>query len=514
MMIHENDEKIKAGEDMSLLDLTAVELGQKIKTGEIKVVDVINCVYNRIEQVEKDINSFITICDKNDILKKAEKIQKKIDAGELTSPLAGVPIAVKDNICTENIRTTCGSKMLENFIPQYSAEVIERLEKAGVIIIGKTNMDEFGMGSTTETSHWGATKNPIDNKYVPGGSSGGSCAAVRIGECFGALGTDTGGSIRQPSSYCGVVGLKPTYGLVSRYGLVAYGSSLEQIGPIGKDVADCVAMLEIIAGHDDKDSTSANVMEKNVFKHEGSVEEKTDINKYNFSSALVDDVQGLKVGIPKSYFNEDVDKEIKHSVLKAIDALKDRGAIVEEFDLELMEYAVPAYYVIASAEASSNLARYDGVKYGYRSSDYCGLHDMYKKTRTEAFGDEVKRRIMLGSFVLSEGYYDDYYLKALRTKNLIKQEFDKAFEKYDVIISPVTPNITPKLGGSLNEPIKMYLSDMFTISVNLCGNPAISIPCGESKEGLPIGMQIIGDCFKEYNVIRVAYTYERMKNSK
>lgn len=512
---------------MDLSGLTAVELGRKIKSGEVKVIDAVNFVYDRIEQVEDEVNSFITVCDKNEMIMQAMKVQEKIDSKELTSKLAGVPIAVKDNICTKNIKTTCGSKMLANFIPQYSAEVIDKLKEAGAIIIGKTNMDEFGMGSTTETSFSGATKNPRNKEYVPGGSSGGSCAALTSGECFGALGSDTGGSIRQPSSYCGVVGLKPTYGMVSRYGLVAYASSLEQIGPIGKDVTDCAALLEIIAGYDKKDSTSIDVekiwikqfnkavcSEKNIndllIDADFNAEDSTMSHRtYDFTSALIDDVKGLRIGIPRNYFNDNVDVKIRDSVLKAINILKGKGATVEEFELEMMEYAVPAYYVIASAEASSNLARFDGVKYGYRAEEYEGLHNMYKKSRTGGFGEEVKRRIMLGSFVLSQGYYDAYYLKALKTKNLIKQEFDKAFKKYDVIIGPVAPTTAPKLNYSLKNPINMYMSDIFTVSVNLTGLPAISVPCGEDENGLPIGMQIIGDFFKEEDIIRVAYTYEQ-----
>ncbi len=508
---------------MDLSGLTAVELGEKIKSGEVKVIDAVDFVYDRIKKEEMDVNSFITICDKNEVIEQAMNVQKKIDSKELTSKLAGVPIAIKDNICTENIKTTCGSKMLADFVPQYSADVIERLKKSGAIIIGKTNMDEFGMGSTTETSYWGATRNPRNKAHVPGGSSGGSCAALVTGECFGALGTDTGGSIRQPSSYCGVVGLKSTYGMVSRYGLVAYASSLEQIGPIGKDVADCAAMLEIIAGYDEKDSTSINLNKtaENLFEDEERTKnnsnnfnndidiDDTNHNAYNFTSALINDIKGLKIGIPRNYFNNKVDVQVRDSVLKAIDVLKKKGAIVEEFDLEMAEYAVPSYYVIASAQASSNLARFDGVKYGYRAKEYEGLHDMYKKSRTKGFGEEVKRRIMLGSFVLSQGYYDAYYLKAIKIKNLIKDEFDKVFKKYDVIIGPVSPTTAPKLNESLKEPIKMYMSDVFTVSVNLVGLPAISIPCGVDNNGLPIGMQIIGDSFKEKDIIRVAYTYEQ-----
>lgn len=480
---------------MNLMSLTAVELGKKIKSGEVRVVDAVNVAFDQIEAVEKDINSYVTVYKKEEVLEKAEHIQKLIDEGQITGPLAGVPVAIKDNMCTRDKLTTCSSKILGNFYPTYSAEAVINLEKAGAVIIGKTNMDEFAMGSTTETSFYGPTKNPWNKEHVPGGSSGGSCAAVAAEECSYALGSDTGGSIRQPSSFCGVTGIKPTYGTVSRYGLIAYGSSLDQIGPVAKDVTDCATILETIASYDSKDSTSV----------------KRD--DYNFTEALVEDVKGLKIGIPKDYFGEGLEPEVKEAILKAVDVLKDKGAIVEEFDLSLVEYAIPAYYVIASAEASSNLSRFDGVKYGYRTEEYNGLHNMYKKTRSEGFGEEVKRRIMLGSFVLSSGYYDAYYLKALRTKALIKKAFDEAFAKYDVIIGPAAPTTAPKLGDSLSDPIKMYLGDIYTISVNLAGLPGISVPCGQDSNGLPIGMQIIGDCFKEKNIIRAAYTFEQAKNS-
>lgn len=477
------------------MSLTAVELGKKIKSGEVRVVDAVNAAFDQIEAVEKDINSYVTVYKKEEVLEKAEHIQKLIDEGQLTGPLVGVPVAIKDNMCTRDKLTTCSSKILGNFYPTYSAEAVINLEKAGAVIIGKTNMDEFAMGSTTETSFYGPTKNPWNKGHVPGGSSGGSCAAVAAEECSYALGSDTGGSIRQPSSFCGVTGIKPTYGTVSRYGLIAYGSSLDQIGPVAKDVTDCATILETIASYDSKDSTSV----------------KRD--DYNFTEALVEDVKGLKIGIPKDYFGEGLEPEVKEAILKTVDVLKDKGAIVEEFDLSLVEYAIPAYYVIASAEASSNLSRFDGVKYGYRTEEYNGLHNMYKKTRSEGFGEEVKRRIMLGSFVLSSGYYDAYYLKALRTKALIKKAFDEAFAKYDVIIGPAAPTTAPKLGDSLSDPIKMYLGDIYTISVNLAGLPGISVPCGQDSNGLPIGMQIIGDCFKEKNIIRAAYTFEQAKNS-
>jgi aspartyl-tRNA(Asn)/glutamyl-tRNA(Gln) amidotransferase subunit A len=396
-------------------------------------------------------------------------------------------------MCTKGLLTTCSSKILYNFKPTYTAEAVLNLEKAGAVILGKTNMDEFAMGSTTETSYYGATKNPWNTEHVPGGSSGGSCAAVAAEECAYALGSDTGGSIRQPSSFCGVTGLKPTYGTVSRYGLIAYGSSLDQIGPVAKDVTDCATILETIASHDPKDSTSV--------KRED----------YDFTSALKDDVKGMKIGIPRDYFGEGLDEEVKNAVLSAAKALEEKGAIVEEFDLSLVEYAIPAYYVIASAEASSNLARFEGVKYGYRTEEYQGLHNMYKKTRSEGFGAEVKRRIMLGSFVLSSGYYDAYYLKALRTKALIKQAFDKAFKTYDVILGPAAPTTAPKLGESLSDPIKMYLGDIYTISVNLAGLPGMSVPCGVDSKGLPIGAQFIGDCFQEKKLIRAGYAFEQTR---
>ena len=477
---------------MGLLDLTAVELAGQIKSGKTTAVEAMEAVIANIDSKEEELNCYVTF-DREAALSAAKEAQKKIEAGELTGPLAGVPIAIKDNMCTEGVLTTCSSKILGNFIPQFSSEAVKRIEEAGAVVIGKTNMDEFAMGSTTETSAYGPTKNPWNTEHVPGGSSGGSAAAVAANECFCALGSDTGGSIRQPASYCGVVGMKPTYGTVSRYGLIAYGSSLDQIGPLCKDVTDCATIMEVIASHDKKDSTSV---------------ERKDTD---FTSALVDDVAGMRIGIPRDYFGEGLDPEVKDSILEAAKVLEEKGAIVEEFDLSLVEYAIPAYYIIASAEASSNLARFDGVKYGYRTEEYNGLHNMYKKTRSEGFGPEVKRRIMLGSFVLSSGYYDAYYIKALKTKALIKKAFDRAFEKYDVILGPAAPTTAPKLGNSLSDPIKMYLGDIYTISVNLAGLPGISVPCGVDSKGLPIGMQLIGDCFKENNIIRAAYAYEQTR---
>ena len=480
---------------MDLMSMTAVELGKKIAAKEVTVVEATKAALDRIKALEQDVNAFVTV-DEAGALAQAEDVQKKIDAGELTGPLAGVPVAIKDNMCINGMLTTCSSKILSNFKPTYTAEAVVQLMNAGAVIIGKTNMDEFAMGSTTETSYYGETKNPWDLTKVPGGSSGGSAAAVAAEEVPYALGSDTGGSIRQPAAFCGVTGIKPTYGRVSRYGLIAYGSSLDQIGPLAKDVTDCATVLEIISTHDKKDSTSVD-------------REDTD-----FTSALVDDVKGMKIGIPRDYFGDGIDSDVKEQVLSAAKTLEEKGAIVEEFDLSLVEYAIPAYYIIASAEASSNLERFDGVKYGYRTDTFTDLHNMYKKTRSEGFGAEVKRRIMLGSFVLSSGYYDAYYIKALRTKALIKQAFDKAFEKYDVILGPVAPTTALKMGESLSDPLKMYLGDIYTVSVNLAGLPGISIPCGYDKDGMPVGLQLLGKAFDEKSIIRAAYTFEQTKSYK
>lgn len=479
---------------MSILSMTAVELAAAIKKREVTVKEAVEAVLDNIEKKEDTYHCYVTI-DREGALKQAEEIQKKINDGTLSGPLVGVPVAIKDNMCTEGLLTTCSSKILYNFVPTFTSEAVLNLQKAGAVILGKTNMDEFAMGSTTETSAYGVTRNPWNPEHVPGGSSGGSAAAVAAEECFYALGSDTGGSIRQPASFCGVVGLKPTYGTVSRYGLIAYGSSLDQIGPLCKDVTDCATILEAIASHDSKDSTSVERLDT------------------DFTSALVEDVKGMKIGIPRDYFGEGLNPEVKEAVLRAAEVLKEKGAIVEEFDLSLVEYAIPTYYTIAAAEASSNLERFDGIKYGYRTEEYQGLHNMYKKSRSEGFGAEVKRRIMLGSFVLSSGYYDAYYLKALRVKALIKKAFDEAFAKYDVILGPVAPTTAPKIGESLSDPIQMYLGDIYTISINLAGLPGLSIPCGRDSKGLPIGMQLIGDCFKEKNLIRAAYTYEKARGA-
>lgn len=478
------------------MSLTAVTLGKKIKAGEVSVAEAAKACMDSIERYDSEYNCFVTVADREGVMKQAEEIQKKIDNGELTGPLAGVPVAIKDNMCLNGMLTTCSSKILSNFVPTYTSEAVEKLIEAGMVIVGKTNMDEFAMGSTTETSYYGETKNPWDKNKVPGGSSGGSAAAVAAEEVVCALGSDTGGSIRQPASFCGVTGIKPTYGRVSRYGLIAYGSSLDQIGPLAKDVTDCAALLEIISKYDRKDSTSVN----------------RDDN--DFTGALVDDVKGIKIGLPRDYFSEGLDPDIKDAVYAAAKKLEEKGAIVEEFDLGMVEYTIPTYYIIAAAEASSNLERFDGVKYGYRTDSYTDLHNMYKKSRSEGFGPEVKRRIMLGSFVLSSGYYDAYYVKALKAKALIKQAYDKAFEKYDIILGPVAPTTALKMGESLSDPIKMYLGDVYTVPVNLAGLPGISLPCGYDRDGMPIGLQMVSDAFNEKTIIRAAYAYEQTREYK
>ena len=475
---------------MDLGKLTALQLAEKIKQHQISVLDGVKYVFDQIEAKEDKVHAYLDTY-KKEAYARAKEVQKGIEDGTYTGPLAGVPVAIKDNICIKGKTTTCASKILEDFVPQYNAEVIDRLEQAGLVIIGKTNMDEFAMGSTTETSAYGVTRNPWDLEHVPGGSSGGSCAAVAAGETYLALGSDTGGSIRQPSSYCGVTGIKPTYGTVSRYGLVAYASSLDQIGPVGKDVADCAALLEIIAGHDAKDSTSMK---------------REDLD---FSASMTDKIVGMKFGVPKEYLSEGLNPEVKEAFMNTLRGLTEMGAVVEFFSMKTTEYMIPAYYIIASAEASSNLERFDGVKYGFRAKEYEGLHDMYKKTRTEGFGEEVKRRIMLGSFVLSSGYYDAYYKKGLQVRRLIKNSFADAFEKYDMILSPVAPTVAYKIGENSSDPLKMYLGDIYTVSVNLAGLPGVTVPCGFGANGMPVGMQLIGDTFTEDKLVKVAYAFQK-----
>ncbi|MCI6432755.1 MAG: Asp-tRNA(Asn)/Glu-tRNA(Gln) amidotransferase subunit GatA [Lachnospiraceae bacterium] len=477
---------------MEMLQLTARELSRKIRDGEISVKETVDMYREQMEKMEPQIHAFLSV-DEDRLAGRIQEVEEGIKSGRYSGPLAGVPVAVKDNICTRGQKTTCASKILENFVPAFDAEAVKRLEDAGMIVLGKTNMDEFAMGSTTETSAFGVTKNPWNIEHVPGGSSGGSCAAVAAGEAVLALGSDTGGSIRQPAAYCGVTGLKPTYGRVSRYGLIAYASSLDQIGPVGRNVKDCAALFEVIAGHDAKDSTSA---QKDV---------------ESWKSMTEGGLKGKKIGIPKEYFAEGTNEEVKKALTDAIELMAENGAEVEYFSLEMVDYVIPAYYIIACAEASSNLERFDGVKYGYRNRESTELHEMYKKSRAEGFGEEVKRRILLGSFVLSAGYYDAYYLKALKAKALIKKEFDQAFEKYDCILAPASPTTAPKIGTSLCDPLQMYLSDIYTVAVNLAGLPAVSLPCGKDSQGLPVGMQIIGDCFQEKKILQTAAAYEALR---
>ena len=477
---------------MDICSLTAHEIREKYDKKELTVVDVTKAYLDQIKKEDSKINAIITICEE-EALKQAIEVQTLFDKGEKLGKMAGIPIIIKDNICTKGIKTTCASKMLENFVSPYDATVIEKLKKEHAIIIAKANMDEFAMGGSTENSAFFKTKNPVNLNKVPGGSSGGSAAAVSSNMAPVALGSDTGGSIRQPASFCGIVGMKPTYSLVSRYGLVAFASSLDQIGPMTKDVEDNAMLLTYIAGHDEHDTTSANKEIK------------------DYTKALVNDVKGLKIGVPKEFIGEGVNEEVKESVLKAIDVLKEKGAIVEECSMPTAEYALPAYYIIACAEASSNLGRFDGIRYGYRTKNFENVHDIFANSRTEGFGPEVKRRILLGTYVLSSGYYDAYYKKAQKVRTIIKQEFDKAFEKYDVLITPTAPTTAFDIGSKINNPLEMYLSDLLTVSINIAGVPAISIPCGEDSEGLPIGMQVIGKHFDEETIYKVAYTYEQSK---
>lgn len=476
---------------MNITELTALELGKKIKNGEISVLEATTAYLDAIEAKNGDINAYITVA-REEALKRADEIQKQIDAGELDSPLAGVPVALKDNISTKGLKTTCASKMLYNYVPPFSATAVDKLNAVGAVIIGKLNMDEFAMGNTNETSFYGAVKNPWDLKKVSGGSSGGVAASVSADMAPYAIGSDTGGSIRQPASYCGVTGMKPTYGAVSRYGVVAYASSLDQLGPIAKDAADCAAILDVMCGADELDGTSLKV------EHP------------NYLDGLTDNVEGLKIGIPRQCFGDGLNEDIKKSVLAVAETLKEKGAIVEEFDLDIIDYVVPTYYIIASAEASSNLSRFDGIKYGFRTENFDDLTDLYKSTRSEGFCEEVKRRILLGTFVLSTGYYDAYYNKALQVKALIKKAFDEAYEKYDIVLLPTAPNTASKLGENLDDPLKMYLSDIYTVSANLIGLPAISVPCGFDKDGMPIGAQFIAAPLKDSVVLNTAYAYQTL----
>lgn len=475
---------------VELHSLTAHELSAMLREGKISAVELTQAMLQRIEKVEPAVQSYISVLGET-ALHKAAEVQKKLDKGEAVSGLAGIPMGIKDNICTQGIKTTCASKMLHNFEPPYDATVSKKLGQADAVLLGKLNLDEFAMGGSTENSWFQRTRNPWDTERVPGGSSGGSAAAVAAGEAIFALGSDTGGSIRQPAAFCGTVGMKPTYGAVSRFGLVAFASSLDQIGPLTRDVTDCAIVLNAIAGHDPMDSTSAKV------------------DYPDYTQSLINDVKGLKIGVPKEYLAEGVNEEVKAAILKSLDTLQALGAEWEETSMPLTEYAIPAYYLISSAEASSNLARYDGVKYGYRAEKFTDLLDLYKQTRSEGFGKEVKRRIMLGTYALSSGYYDAYYKKALKVRTLIRQDFDRAFEKYDVLLGPTTPTTAYKLGEKVNNPLEMYLGDIYTVSVNIAGLPALVVPCGFDSLGLPIGMQLIGKPFDEGTLLRTGFTFEQ-----
>ena len=475
---------------MNITELTVHELQEKLKNKELTITEITKAYVDRINEKEKDVQAFVTTLS-DEAIKQAEEVQVKVESGEITGDFAGIPIGIKDNMCTKGVKTTCSSHMLENFIAPYDATVVENLNKENMINLGKLNMDEFAMGGSTEYSYFKKTKNPWNINKVPGGSSGGSAAAVAANLVPWALGSDTGGSIRQPSSFCGVVGLKPTYGLVSRYGLVAFASSLDQIGPITKDVYDSAMLLNLIAGHDEKDTTSAN------------------IEKKDYTKCLKNDVKGLKIGVPKEFFAEGINEEVKDSLEKAMEKYKELGAVVEEISLDIAKYSLATYYIVACAEASSNLGRFDGIRYGYRAKEFKNLRDLYKKSRSEGFGPEVKRRIILGTYVLSSGYYDAYYKKAQQVRTLVMNEFNKAFEKYDVILTPTSPTVAFDIGSKSDNPLEMYLADICTVSVNIAGLPGISVPCGVDSQGMPIGMQLIGNKFQEETILNAAYTYEQ-----
>ena len=475
---------------MEITELTVHELKEKLAKKEITVQEVTKAYVDRINDKEKDVGAFVTtLCD--EALEEAKSIQEKINAGEIKGELAGIPIGIKDNMCTKGIKTTCSSKMLENFVSPYDATVVEKLKEQHMIDLGKLNMDEFAMGASTEYSAFHVTRNPWNLNTVPGGSSGGSAAAVAANLVPWALGSDTGGSIRQPAAFCGVVGLKPTYGLVSRYGLVAFASSLDQIGPITKDVEDAAMLLNVIAGHDERDTTSENR------------------EKIDYTKCLKNDVKGLKIGVPKEFFGEGINEEVKAKLKEAIEKYKEMGAEVEEFSLDIANYALATYYIIACAEASSNLGRFDGIRYGYRTENFTNLKEIYKNSRSEGFGDEVKRRIILGTYVLSSGYYDAYYKKAQQVRTLVRKEFDKAFEKYDVLLTPTSPTVAFEIGTRSSNPLEMYLADICTVSINIAGLPGISVPCGVDSNGMPVGMQLIGNKFEEEKLLNIAYVFEQ-----
>ena len=475
---------------MEITELTVHELIEKLKNKELTSTEITQSYIDRIKEKEPEVQAFVTTLE-DEAIKQAKEIDEKRATGEIENNLAGIPIGIKDNMCTKGIKTTCSSHMLENFVSPYDATVVEKLKSENLIDLGKLNMDEFAMGGSTEYSYFHKTYNPWNLNKVPGGSSGGSAAAVAANMVPWALGSDTGGSIRQPSSFCGVVGLKPTYGLISRYGLVAFASSLDQIGPITKDVEDSAILLNLIAEHDEKDTTSA------------------DIAKKDYTKNLKNNIKGKKIGVPKEFFGEGINAEVKEKLQEAIETYKELGAEVEEFSLDIAKYSLATYYIIACAEASSNLGRFDGIRYGYRTPEFSNLKELYKKSRSEGFGPEVKRRIILGTYVLSSGYYDAYYKKAQQVRTLVMNEFQKAFEKYDVILTPTSPTVAFDIGSKSNNPLEMYLADICTVSVNIAGLPGISIPCGVDKEGMPVGMQLIGNKFEEEKLLNIAYIFEQ-----
>lgn len=472
-----------------MFNMNALEIAAAIKSNRLGVAETVNAYINLIEKTDGKYNAFLTVA-KEKALSRAAQVQTLINAGEIVSPLAGVPIALKDNISTAEIKTTCASKMLENYTPVFNASVVDKLEQAGMIVIGKLNMDEFAMGGSSETSAFGPVRNPWDISRVSGGSSGGSAAAVAAREIPLALGSDTGGSIRQPCAFCGVTGIKPTYGSVSRYGLLAYASSLDQIGPIGVDIDDCAALLSIISGTDQKDDSCVMV------------------KPFDFGKPRATRLDGIKIGLPRNYFNSGIDENVKRAVLEAAEEFKAAGAHIEEFEMPLTDYIIHAYYIIACAEASSNMSRYDGLKYGRRSKFAKTLSEVYRFSRNEGFGLEIKRRIMLGSFVLSSGYYDAYYKKALQTRALVKNAYNDIFKNFDMILSPVAPTTAYKIGKNINDPLKMYMGDIYTVSVNLAGLPAVALPCGFEGSGLPIGFQLIGNAFSESKLVNAARVYQ------
>lgn len=479
---------------MDIYRLSISEMGNMLRNKEISSEELVSKYLDRLEELEDKVSSFITLRNRAEIVEEAREIDRKISNGEELPPLAGVPVAIKDNIATKGIKTTCASKILENFVPPYDATIIKKLKTQGAIIVGKTNMDEFAMGSSTENSIFKTTKNPWALDRVPGGSSGGSAAAVAAGQIPYALGSSTGGSIRQPASFCGIVGLKPTYGLISRYGLVAFASSLDQIGPLTRNVEDCAVVLDAITGHDVKDSTSV------------------DKEKEDYLSSIKGDIKGMKIALPKEYFAQGINEEIKAKVLEAVKVLEGLGAEVEEVSLPYTDYGLATYYIIAPAEASSNLARFDGVRYGKRAEEFQSIEELFIKTRSEGFGEEVKRRIMVGTYCLSSGYYDAYYKRAQKVRTLIKNDFENVFKKYDVIVSPTSPILPFKVGEKADDPMSMYMSDVLTVCINLAGIPSVSIPCG-MVNGLPVGMQIIGNVFDESKILKVAYNYEKNSES-